>query len=117
MKVRHILTFVDLIRGLPNKCPQCRKLHRLQCIFTFTRKILSLLVKIFFIRLVSFERYINNAINKMFVEIFRLFIFHIQQFKTVGKFEKIIFPLATMVTLPKKKKTTTTVKLNNLTFS
>ena len=52
----------------------------------------------------------NKAINESFDEICRLCIFHIQQFKTVGNFEKIHFRIDVNGDVAKNCK-------NNLTFS
>ena len=50
---------------------------------------------------VSFKGSINKAINKGDLAKFQSCIFYIQQFEILGNFEKVTFPLTSMVTLPK----------------
>ena len=51
--------------------------------------------------LVSFKGYINKAINKGNFVKFQRCILCIQQFEILGNFEKVTFPLTSMVMLPK----------------
>ena len=54
-----------------------------------------------FMILVSIESSMNKAINKGYLVKFQRSIFHVQQFKVEGNFEKATFPLTSMVMLPK----------------